>query len=344
MKHHHCLLVAAIALHFLLGGYSRKLIVAQAPAPDVPAAVVNGRTITQAEVDEAVFAQVFALQQQIYAIRKVALENLVSQILLNEEARRRGLSSEELKRQLVSGTVVVSAKQVDEVYAENAAAFAAMSPDEARLRLRLDLESQEHMRSYRETLAALKKAAQISWLMEEPRVPPIGELNAPALGPPDAKVTIVEFSDFQCPFCRNSQAALKELLEHYPAHVRLVFKHRPLDIHAEAFSSAQAAFCAGQQGNFWPYHDELFRAADLSPENLAKLALNLHLDPVQFRTCLNSEPARAAIQNDVDEAKRLGIDSTPTFLINGKLFRGALSFADFKAAIEPELKARGINR
>jgi protein-disulfide isomerase len=134
---------------------------------------------------------------------------------------------------------------------------------------------------------------------------------------------------------------IKEVLKSYKSDVKLVFKHRPLESHSQAFTAAQAAFCAGRQGAFWQYHDVLFISEDLSPETLNKLAASIHLDLSEFGNCMKSDLTRAAVQNDVDEAKRLGIDSTPTFVINGKLFRGALSFEEFKAAIEKELKPRG---
>lgn len=313
---------------------------ASAPTPNNTTAVVNGRTITQDEVDDAVMSQLFALQQQIYVIRKTALENLIARALLDEEAGKRGISVEELRQQLTAGKVEVSSAQVEQVYLENASVFAGMSPDEARLRLRLDLESQARMQNYREALSRLKEASQIRWLMKEPRLPLVSDLNAPSIGPAGAPVTIVEFSDFQCPFCRNAQSVIKAVLKNYQSKVRLVFKHRPLEIHSQAFMSAQAAFCAGEQSAFWQYHDALFLSDDLSSEALSKLAANTHLDPTKFGNCLKSESSRTAVQKDLDEAKKFGIDSTPTFVVNGKLYRGALSLEDFKAAVDQELESR----
>jgi predicted DsbA family dithiol-disulfide isomerase len=284
-------------------------------------------------------SSLFPLQQQIYAIRKAALENLVTRALLDQEASKKRVSVEELKQQFMAGKVEVSAAQVEQVYSANSSAFAAMSPDEVKLRLRLDLESQVRLQNYREALSRLREAAHIRWLMKEPRLPVSVDLNAPALGPPDAVITIVEFSDFQCPFCRNTQPVISQILQHYKSDVRLIFKHLPLEIHSQAFVSAQAAFCAGEQGDFWKYHDALFLSEDLSAETLNKLAMKFQLDPNKFADCLKSESSRAAVQKNLDEAKRLGIDSTPTFVINGKLFRGALSFEDFKAAVDQELKS-----
>lgn len=113
----------------------------------------------------------------------------------------------------------------------------------------------------------------------------------------------------------------------------------PLSIHRQAFSAAQAAFCAGEQGKFWQYHDALFAAEDLSSEALDKFAAELNLDTLKFRSCLKSNNSYNAVLKDSQEAKKLGIDGTPAFIINGKLFRGVLSFEDFKTIIESELKS-----
>jgi protein-disulfide isomerase len=214
-----------------------------------------------------------------------------------------------------------------------------MSPDEAKERLRLDLESQARMQLYREAISKLRATLQIDILLEEPRLPVSRESNAPSIGLKEAPVMIIEFSDFQCPFCRNSQLAIKQVLQKYKKEVRLVFKNLPLESHSQAFSSAQAAFCAGEKGAFWQYHDALFASEDLSPDALNKLASSLHLDLSEFTACMKSEASRMAVQRDINEAQRFGINSTPTFIINGRLFRGALSFEDFKTAIERELKS-----
>jgi protein-disulfide isomerase len=131
---------------------------------------------------------------------------------------------------------------------------------------------------------------------------------------------------------------LQELTKKYGKQVRLVFKHRPLEIHSQAFLASQAAFCAAEQGKFWPYHDALFTSDELTPANFNTLAANLHLDEKKFSTCLASDESRLAIQKDLDEARHFGINSTPTFVINGKLFRGAPELDQFAAAIDAELK------
>lgn len=301
-------------------------------------AVVNGRNVTQEEVDNAVRSEIFALQQQIYAHRKAALENLISRLLLEEEAGRRRVSLEELKRQLTAGKVEISSDQVEQLYSQNASVFAAMSPDEAKERLRLDLESQARMKFYREALTALKKNSSIEVRLEEPRLPVIDNGKSPTIGLKEARVTIIEFSDFQCPHCRQAQSALKKVLQHYASNIKLVFKHLPLDIHPDAIAAGQAAFCAGEQDYFWQYHDALFALDSFSTEMFKKLASRLGLDISRFGTCLDSKASNTAVLADIGEARRLGIDSTPTFIINGRLFRGAGTFEEFQAVIERELK------
>src|SRR5205085_5203791 len=118
----------------------------------------------------------------------------------------------------------------------------------------------------------------------------------------------------------------------------LVFKNLPLEMHPQAFSSARAAFCAGEQNRFWQYHDALFTAESLSPEGFNKIAANLGLDIPRFKSCLDSEISSDAVLKDVEEAKRLGIAATPTFIINGTPVRGALSFENFSDIIARKLK------
>ena len=302
-------------------------------------AVVNGRNIIQREVDDAIISQLFPLELQIYSFRKAALENLISRVILEGEAKKRGLSIEELRGQLTAGKVEISKNQVEQVYVENAAVFASMSSDEAKERLRLDLESQARMKNYREALTRLRETSNIEFRLDEPRLPISNSSDvAFSKGSTEAAITIVEFSDFQCPYCKTSQEVIKQVVQTFGKEVRLVFKHLPLEIHSQAFPAAQAAYCAGRQGFFWQYHDALFASGTFSPAVFKNLAADLGLDRPRFQDCVTSEISRAAVLKDMNEAKRFGINSTPTFIINGRLFPGAHSFEDFKAALERELK------
>jgi protein-disulfide isomerase len=313
--------------------------------PETVVARVNDKEITGKQVDDSIAAQIWPLQQQLYAIRKAALENLVTRKILEGEAASRGISVEELRKQLTQGEIKVTGAQVEEAYKQNASFFASMSPDEARERLRLDLENQARMKNYRTGLEALRK----KWTVTIDFTPPVfvSELDdgvSPTKGATNPLVTIVEFSDFECPFCRQVQSTLKQIVERYGRDVRLVFKHLPLEGHRNSFPAARAAYCAAEQDRFWQFHDALFSAQDLSPPVLERIALDLGLAPARFKTCLDSEQSRAAIIKDLEAARLFRIDSTPSFIVNGKLIKGALSFADFQKIIEQELSGNSSQK
>ena len=304
--------------------------------PETVVATVNGAEITIKQVDETVLSAIYPLQQQTYAIRKVALDNLIAAKLLEAEARSRGISIEELREQLTRGNIKVTAREVEAAYAENASFFASMSPHEARERLRLDLENQTRMRQYRAGLEALRKKWPVVLKLPAPAL----ELDdgSPAKGASKAAVTIVEFSDFECPFCAQVQDAIRQIMGRYGGEVRLVFKHLPLEGHRNSLAAARAAYCAGRQDRFWQFHDALFGSRDLSAQFFDDTAAKLGLGREKFAACVSAEESRTAVVRDIELAKRYRIDSTPSFLINGKLIKGALTFAEFQSLIERELQ------
>jgi predicted DsbA family dithiol-disulfide isomerase len=316
-----------------------------AQAPDTVVASVNGGNITQKQLDDSVAARIYPLQQQLYAIRKAALDNLITSRILENEAAARSVSIEELRRQLTSGEINVTRAQVEEAYTQNAAFFASMSPDEARERLRLDLENQARMKHYRTALEALRTKWTVK--LNFPPPPFVSELDdgvSPVKGSAKPVVTIVEFSDFECPYCNQAQSTLKQIMESYGSDVRLVFKHMPLDGHRNSLPAARAAYCAAEQDRFWQFHDALFASRNLSAARLDEIAVELGLGMPKFRACLNSEQSRNAIVKDIEAARLFQIESTPSFVVNGQVIKGALSFADFQRIIERELGQRLTNK
>lgn len=163
--------------------------------------------------------------------------------------------------------------------------------------------------------------------------------GAYALGPEGAPITIVEFSDFQCPFCRRwHQEVYQPLLAAYPGQIRLVYRNLPLtSIHPQAFSAAEAAMCAGEQDAFWEYHDKLFSSESLGSQVYSQYARDLSLDMTAFDSCMANHKYQEAIQTDSDFAINLGIRSTPTFFINGLAVVGAQPLDVFKQVIDKEL-------
>jgi protein-disulfide isomerase len=314
---------------------------ASGQAPDAVVASVNNIEITQKQVDKSVAGQIYPLQQQLYAIRKAALDNLVTTRILESEAAARGISIEELRRQLTLGEINVTRAQVEDAYTQNASFFATMSPDEARERLRLDLENQARMKHYRTGLEALRKKWTVNLSLPPPSIAlELDDGLSPAKGSSKPLVTIVEFSDFECPFCSAVQNTLKQIVQSYGRDVRLVFKHLPLEGHRNSLPAARAAYCAAEQDRFWQFHDALFASKNLSPSVFTKIATDLGLGVPKFEACLSSEQSRAAVVKDIETARLFRIESTPSFIVNGKLIQGALSFADFQKIIEHELSQR----
>ena len=304
-------------------------------------AVVNGKRITQKEVDDSIIGQLAPLLEQISILRKTALENYILKTLLEQEAAKRGVTVEELRKFLTDTKVSVPQSEVEKEYLENVPAFAQMSPDEAKERIRLDMETHARMRHYRAELEKLRSGSKIDLLAQYVKHKRIDvDTSGPATGGKTAKVTIVMFSDFQCPYCRQSFGTIKKVLEKYGDQVRLVYKHLPLDIHSDALPAARASVCADGQGKFWAYHDALFAADDLSENGLINIAKELNLDAARFKTCLNSESSRLEVVKDLQEAKRLKIDGTPAFYVNGIPVVGAIPFEKFSQMIQEELESK----
>ncbi len=213
--------------------------------------------------------------------------------------------------------------------------------------LRLGAIEQAVSRRLLEKAAAAKKLSveqllqqEVDSVVEPPRVA-VEPGNAPRRGPAQAPVTIVEFSDYQCPYCRRVAPTVREVLSRYGDRVSFVFKDLPLSIHPQAAKAAEAARCAGEQGRYWDYHDALFAASALHDAIFEELARSIGLNVGRFQECLASRRQRAAVEADVRQAQALGISGTPAFLINGILLSGAQPLEAFTRIIDSELARAG---
>jgi len=170
------------------------------------------------------------------------------------------------------------------------------------------------------------------------RVYTIRAEGAPYRGPKSAAVTIVEFSDFQCPFCARAEPTLEQIRKVYADKVRIVWKHYPLEFHKDAPLASLAALAADDQGKFWPYHDKLFASQpSIQHDFLLQYARDLGLDMKRFEASLNAAAGKPVIDSDVADAKALGVTGTPAFFINGHFLSGAKPFAEFAQLINGEL-------
>jgi protein-disulfide isomerase len=313
-----------------------SLVERSAPAKDVVVAVVEGRRITLNDVDDKASLQIYTLEQKIYNLRLKTLEDLITKICLEGEAKRRGITVDELKSLLAQNAPVVEDAEVDKVYIMNASQFSNIGEDEAKQRIRMDLQQRARLSSYQAAVRTLRNKFNVEVTLPQP-IAPVVSVNSsgPIRGTINAPVTIIEFSDFQCPFCKRAATALKELLEDKKGTVKLVFKQYPLAGHQYAFGAAQAALCAAQQNKFWEYHDLLFEhSTDLSVKALKEYAAAAHMDADKFNQCFDTGDTQAAVMKDMQDGIRAGITATPTFLINGTVVQGIRSLEDFKALVD----------
>jgi protein-disulfide isomerase len=184
----------------------------------------------------------------------------------------------------------------------------------------------------------LRDKAGVQILLKPTRTQVPVPASAHSLGPADAPVTIVEFTDYQCPFCQRAQETVEEVLRRYEGKVRFVYRDLPLDMHSRAFAASRAARCAGEQGKFWEFHRDLLeRPADLSDADLQRRASQLDLKADAFASCVASDRHDAAIRESLADASRLGVSATPTFFINGRMLSGARPFEQFREIIDEEL-------
>ena len=174
-------------------------------------------------------------------------------------------------------------------------------------------------------------------LLDDPVTIPTA--GAPVVGPADARITLVEFSDFQCPFCVKAIHQLEAVMKAYPKQVKLIFKQFPLDSHPQASISAAAALAAHQQGKFWPMHDALFaNRTRLSRNTFLELATGLGLDMKRFTADLDSPEIKKAVARDIGDGDKAGVEATPTVFVNGQRYNGSLELGAMKPILDAKLK------
>ena len=168
---------------------------------------------------------------------------------------------------------------------------------------------------------------------------PIPTLGAPVLGPADARISLVEFSDFQCPYCYKAVEKLHAVLAAYPRDVKLTFKQYPLDSHSQAQIAAQASLAAHQQGKFWPLHDLMFAShGKLSRQTILDWAKGLGMDMKRFVADMDAEATKKTVARDQADGDKAGVEGTPTVFVNGQRYNGELALDAFKPVLDAELK------
>jgi protein-disulfide isomerase len=316
-------------------------VAAQTPAASESLAEVDGEAIAAEEVEKAIAAQLSKLEEQIYDLKRQQVEALITERLLSREAAKRGMTVQALLDAEVTTKVApVTEQQIETFYQANKP---QLKGDEATVReqIRAHLEKQKLAARREAFVQSLRSQATVVVHLKAPAVfrADVSVDGAPFKGSATAPVTIVEFSDFHCPFCKRVLPTLSQLESQYGDKVKLVFRDYPIDnLHPAARKAHEAARCANEQGKFWAYHDALFaNAPKASPEQLKTYAQEVGLDVPAFEQCFNSGTYQAAVQKDVEEGTRVGVTGTPAFFINGRLVSGAQLLEKFVRVVEEEL-------
>jgi protein-disulfide isomerase len=275
-------------------------------------------------------------------VKTQALDGLIDQKLLDAEAARREISVGELLRQEVDSKTPQPTDPEVEAFYQGQKDRINQPLEQVKDQLQQMLLQNRAQQVRQNFLKTLRDQADVSILLAPPRIEVDMDPNR-LRGNPNAPVTIVEFSDFQCPYCQRAYPIIQAVLAKYAKQVKISYRDFPLrGMHPQAQLAAQASRCAGEQGKFWEYHDELFsKPNQLSQEQLTQHATAIGLDGEQFQACLVSGRFDGSIEQDLQDGMQAGVSGTPAFFINGILVSGAQPASVFEKTIDSELAAHG---
>jgi protein-disulfide isomerase len=295
---------------------------------------VSGTDLTLVDLQQKEGGKLLQAEYQYYLNERKALEDLIDTRLLADEARKRNISLDQLLDTEVYKGVKDPTEDQLEVYYEG---LDTQQPYQA---VREDVL--QHIRELRRTKA---RAAFVENLRNEAKInillmPPSANVEiakAYSSGSLNAPVVLVEFADYECPYCQKVNPKIQQLKKEYGDNLTVIYKDFPLPMHHGSEKAAEASRCAGEQGKFWEYHDVLFYSRLIDVDALKEHARVLNLDGDRFDTCLDSGKQASAVKQDLDEAKSLGLTGTPSFFVNGHFFSGVVDYAALKDIVNQQL-------
>jgi protein-disulfide isomerase len=310
---------------------------------DTVVAEVDGRRITMKDVDERWQANDAAerarVTQLLYQNRRNTLDLMIGDMLIENAAKAASASKDEYeKKEIAARLKPVTDDDVKKFYEENKDRAQGRSLEQLTGAIQGFLSGQRQAQARAQLVDDLKRKSASRIMLDPPRQTVDVSADDPSSGPANAPITVVEFSDYQCPYCARVVPTLSKLRQAYGDKIRMVFKDFPLAIHPLAPKAAEAAHCAGEQGKYWDMHDRLFANQQaLAVPGLKETAAGLGLDGAKFGQCLDSGKYAAAIAEDMKQGEALGVQSTPTVYINGRPVLGAQPFELFQSVIDEEL-------
>ncbi|MFT4569579.1 MAG: protein-disulfide isomerase [Hyphomicrobiaceae bacterium] len=309
-------------------------------------ATVGGQPVTMEELVAELKPQLAELDNQRFEILENGLSGLIAARLIETEAKALGVTPEQLeKTEIVEKVTEPDEAEVLEVFE---ASKGQLGPDanidELRPRIIEFLQSRGAGERAQVYLTELRDKYAVEVKLEAPKVEVALGSHSPRGGGADAPITIVGFSDYECPFCKRGEEAIEKVLDTYGDKVRYFHRDFPLDFHANAHKAAQAAHCAEDQEKYWEYHAGLFASEGLSDDRFAAIADELELDRTAFDECLSNSQFAAEVDTDMADGAAVGVNGTPAFFVNGRTLTGAQPFESFQKIIEAELAKVGATK
>ncbi len=299
-------------------------------------AEIGGRKVTADELEQKQAGKLLQAKYKYYLAERDALDQFIDDQLLEMQAKKEGVTLDELFKRHVAINIPEPTEDQLRFYFEGVQtdeSFESARPHiiDTIHQLRTKKAKDKYIADLRGQYGVVIELAQPSSHVEV--------ANDPRLGPEAAPVQIVEFADYECPYCQEVNSDLARIRGQFGDRVSIVFKDFPLPMHPLAPRAAEAAHCAGEQGKFWEFHDLLFENKKLQTSELKKDAGTLKLDTAKFEQCLDSGQETAVVKKDADEGKRLGLQGTPSFFINGHFMSGAIGFMKLRDTVLEELGA-----
>jgi len=306
-----------------------------------PLATVAGQNIYDADLLPSIQGQLQPLRNQEYEIKRKGLDSLIEQKMLEAAAKAKGLTTDQLLQQEVEAKVKdPSDDEVQGFYLAQSGRLNKPLDDALKSQLRLSIKQAKTRQLREDYIKSLRADSKVVVLLSPPKVQVASDPKR-MRGNAKAPVMIVEFSDYQCPYCHQVEPTVKEVLAKYGDKVVLSYRDFPLTaIHSQAMIAAEASRCAEEQGKFWEYHDQLFAGSKLEKDALIEYARNLKLDEKQFDACVTSEKYKADIEKYEQEGRTAGVNGTPGFFINGVFLNGAQGQDAFSKVIDDELSRK----
>ena len=302
-----------------------------------PVATVSGQTIYEDELLSTAQPQLMQLRTQEFEIKRRALDDLIQQKLLEAAAKKKGITTDQLLAQEVDSKIGDPSDAEVHAYYLAVRDRTKSSFTEIQAQLKQSLKQTMVQQARQDYMKRLHDDANVTVALSPPRVN-VAYDPARVRGNPKAPIMIVEFSDYQCPYCHQAEPTVQAILAKYGDKVTLSYRDFPLRaIHDHAEVAAEASRCALEQGKFWEYHDQLFKNTNLDKQALIGYAKDAKLDDKEFESCLTTEKYKAQIDKDLDEGRKAGVNGTPAFFINGVALSGAQGQDNFIRAIDDEL-------